>query len=49
MINVENRMFEITSLLTTEGMNVRNLPYEISELKYKMMHPEETEGENVNE
>jgi hypothetical protein len=41
MMNVENRVFEITSLLTVEGMNVRNLPYEISELKYKAMHPEE--------
>lgn len=40
---VENRVFEITSLLAAEGMNVRNLSYEISKLKYKAMHPEEEE------
>jgi hypothetical protein len=44
MMNVENRVFEITSLLAAEGMNVRNLTYEISELKYKSMHPEEKEN-----
>ncbi|MDP4105292.1 MAG: hypothetical protein Q8935_10075 [Bacillota bacterium] len=44
MMNVENRVFEITSLLAAEVMNVRNLPYEISELKYKALHPEEKEN-----
>jgi hypothetical protein len=41
MMNVENRVFEISELKTYEGMNVQNLVYEISELKYKSMHPEE--------
>jgi hypothetical protein len=43
MMNVENRVFEISSLKNHEGMNVQNLVYEISELKYTSMHPEEEE------
>jgi hypothetical protein len=38
---VENRMFEITSLLAAEGMNVQNLVYEISELIYNAKEEKE--------
>jgi hypothetical protein len=40
---VENRVFEISALMNQEGMSVQNLVWEISELKYKAMHPEEVE------
>jgi hypothetical protein len=38
---VENRVFEISSLLAAEGMNVQNLVGEISEMLYFAQHPEE--------
>ena len=38
---VENRVFEISSLLAVEGMQVQNLVAEISELIYNATHTEE--------
>jgi hypothetical protein len=44
MINVENRTFEISTLLSHKGMQIQNLVAEISELIYFAKHPEEKEN-----